>query len=290
MAKVAFIGLGVMGFPMAGHLSQKGGHDVTVYNRTAAKAADWAAKFGGATGATPAEAAKDADFVFTCVGNDDDLRSVTTGENGVLSSMKAGAILIDNTTASAEVARELDAAAKEKGIHFIDAPVSGGQAGAENGVLTVMCGGDPEIFDKAKPVIDAYARMVGLMGPVGSGQLTKMMNQICIAGIVQGLSEAIHFGKQSGLDIEKVVDVISKGAAGSWQMENRHKTMDQGKYDFGFAVDWMRKDLDIVLTEARRNGAKLPLTALVDQFYGDVQAMGGNRWDTSSLLARLERK
>lgn len=290
MAKVAFIGLGVMGFPMAGHLKQKGGHDVTVYNRTAAKAADWAAKFGGATGATPAEAAKDADFVFTCVGNDDDLRSVTTGENGVLSSMKAGAILIDNTTASAEVARELDAAAKERGVHFIDAPVSGGQAGAENGVLTVMCGGEQAIFDKAKPVIDAYARMVGLMGPVGSGQLTKMMNQICIAGIVQGLSEAIHFGKQSGLNIETVVDVISKGAAGSWQMENRHKTMDQGKYDFGFAVDWMRKDLDIVLTEARRNGAKLPLTALVDQFYGDVQAMGGNRWDTSSLLARLERK
>ncbi|MGA1830462.1 NAD(P)-dependent oxidoreductase [Rhizobium wenxiniae] len=290
MAKVAFIGLGVMGFPMAGHLKQKGGHDVAVYNRTAAKAADWAAKFGGTTGATPAEAAKDADFVFTCVGNDDDLRSVTTGENGVLSSMKPGAILIDNTTASAEVARELDAAAKERGVHFIDAPVSGGQAGAENGVLTVMCGGEKATFDKAKPVIDAYARMVGLMGPVGSGQLTKMMNQICIAGIVQGLSEAIHFGKQSGLDIETVVDVISKGAAGSWQMENRHKTMDQGKYDFGFAVDWMRKDLDIVLTEARRNGAKLPLTALVDQFYGDVQAMGGNRWDTSSLLARLERK
>jgi 3-hydroxyisobutyrate dehydrogenase-like beta-hydroxyacid dehydrogenase len=290
MAKVAFIGLGVMGFPMAGHLKQKGGHDVSVYNRTAATAADWAAKFGGTTGATPAEAAKDADFVFTCVGNDDDLRSVTTGENGVLSAMKSGAILIDNTTASAEVARELDAAAKERGVHFIDAPVSGGQAGAENGVLTVMCGGDQAVFDKAKPVIDAYARMVGLMGPVGSGQLTKMMNQICIAGIVQGLSEAIHFGKQSGLDIETVVDVISKGAAGSWQMENRHKTMDQGKYDFGFAVDWMRKDLDIVLTEARRNGAKLPLTALVDQFYGDVQAMGGNRWDTSSLLARLERK
>jgi 3-hydroxyisobutyrate dehydrogenase-like beta-hydroxyacid dehydrogenase len=290
MAKVAFIGLGVMGFPMAGHLKQKGGHDVSVYNRTAAKAADWAAKFGGTTGATPAEAAKDADFVFTCVGNDDDLRSVTTGENGVLSTMKPGAILIDNTTASAEVARQLDAAAKARGVHFIDAPVSGGQAGAENGVLTVMCGGDQAVFDKARPVIDAYARMVGLMGPVGSGQLTKMMNQICIAGIVQGLSEAIHFGKQSGLDIETVIDVISKGAAGSWQMENRHKTMDQGKYDFGFAVDWMRKDLDIVLTEARRNGAKLPLTALVDQFYGDVQAMGGNRWDTSSLLARLERK
>jgi 3-hydroxyisobutyrate dehydrogenase/2-hydroxy-3-oxopropionate reductase len=290
MAKVAFIGLGVMGFPMAGHLKEKGGHDVTVYNRTASKAADWAAKFGGATGATPADAAKDADFVFVCVGNDDDLRQVTTGENGVLSGMKSGAILIDNTTASAEVARELETAASEKGIGFIDAPVSGGQAGAEGGVLTVMCGGDQKTFDTAKPVIEAYARMVGLMGPVGSGQLTKMMNQICIAGVVQGLAEAVHFGKQAGLDIETVVGVISKGAAGSWQMENRHKTMDQGKYDFGFAVDWMRKDLDIVLTEARRNGANLPLTALVDQFYGEVQAMGGKRWDTSSLLARLERK
>jgi 3-hydroxyisobutyrate dehydrogenase-like beta-hydroxyacid dehydrogenase len=290
MAKVAFIGLGVMGFPMAGHLKEKGGHDVTVYNRTASKAAEWAKKFGGATGATPAEAAKDADFVFICVGNDDDLRQVTTGENGVLSGMKSGAILIDNTTASAEVARELETAASEQGIGFIDAPVSGGQAGAEGGVLTVMCGGDQETFDKAKPVIEAYARMVGLMGPVGSGQLTKMMNQICIAGVVQGLAEAVHFGKQAGLDIETVVGVISKGAAGSWQMENRHKTMDQGKYDFGFAVDWMRKDLDIVLTEARRNGANLPMTALVDQFYAEVQAMGGKRWDTSSLLARLERK
>ncbi|RYE64127.1 MAG: NAD(P)-dependent oxidoreductase [Rhizobiaceae bacterium] len=290
MAKVAFIGLGVMGFPMAGHLKEKGGHDVTVYNRTASKAAEWAKKFGGATGATPAEAAKDADFVFICVGNDDDLRQVTTGENGVLSGMKSGAILIDNTTASAEVARELETAAIEKGIGFIDAPVSGGQAGAEGGVLTVMCGGDQKTFDTAKPVIEAYARMVGLMGPVGSGQLTKMMNQICIAGVVQGLAEAVHFGKQAGLDIETVVGVISKGAAGSWQMENRHKTMDQGKYDFGFAVDWMRKDLDIVLTEARRNGANLPMTALVDQFYAEVQAMGGKRWDTSSLLARLERK
>ncbi|KQQ72713.1 oxidoreductase [Rhizobium sp. Leaf321] len=290
MAKVAFIGLGVMGFPMAGHLKEKGGHDVTVYNRTASKAAEWAKKFGGATGATPAEAAKDADFVFICVGNDDDLRQVTTGQDGVLSGMKSGAILIDNTTASAEVARELETAAIEKGIGFIDAPVSGGQAGAEGGVLTVMCGGDQKTFDTAKPVIEAYARMVGLMGPVGSGQLTKMMNQICIAGVVQGLAEAVHFGKQAGLDIETVVGVISKGAAGSWQMENRHKTMDQGKYDFGFAVDWMRKDLDIVLTEARRNGANLPMTALVDQFYAEVQAMGGKRWDTSSLLARLERK
>eukprot|EP00913_Durusdinium_trenchii_P008251 g7748.t1 len=246
--------------------------------------------FIGRSAATPAEAVRDADFVFTCVGNDDDLRSVTTGEAGALAGMKAGAVLVDNTTASAEVARELAAAAALKGVGFIDAPVSGGQAGAENGVLTVMCGGDQHVFDSAKPVIESYARMVGLMGPVGSGQLTKMMNQICIAGVVQGLAEAIHFGKQAGLDIEKVVDVISKGAAGSWQMENRHKTMNQDKYDFGFAVDWMRKDLDIVLTEARRNGATLPLTALVDQFYADVQAMGGNRWDTSSLLARLQRK
>ncbi|CCM75905.1 NAD(P)-dependent oxidoreductase [Rhizobium mesoamericanum] len=289
MAKVAFIGLGVMGFPMAGHLKVKGGHDVTVYNRTASKAVAWAEKFGGKSAPTPADAAKSADFVFTCVGNDDDLRSVTTGKNGVFETMKPGAILVDNTTASAEVARELDAAAKGKGCGFIDAPVSGGQAGAENGVLTVMCGGDETTFDKTKPVIDAYARMVGLMGPAGAGQLTKMINQICIAGVVQGLAEGIHFGKRAGLDIEKVVEVISKGAAGSWQMENRHKTMNEGRYDFGFAIDWMRKDLGIVLSEARRNGAKLPVTALVDQFYGDVQTMGGNRWDTSSLLARLEK-
>jgi 3-hydroxyisobutyrate dehydrogenase/2-hydroxy-3-oxopropionate reductase len=235
------------------------------------------------------DAARDADFVFTCVGNDDDLRSVTTGELGAISGMRAGAILIDNTTASAEMARELDAAARARGCAFIDAPVSGGQAGAENGVLTVMCGGDAEIFEKAKPVIDAYARMVGLMGPAGAGQLTKMVNQICIAGLVQGLAEGVHFAKRAGLDVEKVIEVISKGAAGSWQMENRHKTMNQGKYDFGFAIDWMRKDLAICLSEARRNGAKLPVAALVDQFYGDVQAMGGNRWDTSSLLARLEK-
>lgn len=290
MAKVTFIGLGVMGYPMAGYLKTKGGHEVTVYNRTAAKAEAWVKQYGGTSAATPAAAAEGADFVFTCVGNDDDLRSVTTGPDGAISTMKAGAILIDNTTASAEVARELDEATKAKGCHFIDAPVSGGQAGAENGVLTVMCGGDPAIFEKAKPVIDAFARMVGLMGPAGAGQLTKMVNQICIAGLVQGLAEGIHFGQQAGLDIEKVVDVISKGAAGSWQMENRHKTMNVGKYDFGFAVDWMRKDLGIVLNEARRNGAKLPVTALVDQFYGDVQAMGGNRWDTSSLLARLSKK
>lgn len=289
MAKVAFIGLGVMGYPMAGHLKVKGGHEVTVYNRTAAKAEAWVKQYGGAMAETPAKAAEGADFVFTCVGNDDDLRSVTTAENGVFSGMKAGAILIDNTTASAEVARELYQAATEKGLGFIDAPVSGGQAGAENGVLTVMCGGDEAVFDKARPVIDAYARMVGLMGPAGAGQLTKMVNQICIAGLVQGLSEGIHFGKKAGLDIEKVIEVISKGAAGSWQMENRHKTMNIGKYDFGFAVDWMRKDLDIVLTEARRNGANLPVTALVDQFYGEVQKLGGKRWDTSSLLARLEK-
>ncbi|MCA1405225.1 NAD(P)-dependent oxidoreductase [Ensifer sp. IC3342] len=289
MAKVAFIGLGVMGYPMAGHLRVRGGHELTVYNRTAEKAQKWATEFGGRTAATPAEAADGQDFVFTCVGNDDDLRSVTTGKDGAFETIKPGAVFIDNTTASAEVARELYGAARAKSAHFIDAPVSGGQAGAENGVLTVMCGGDEDVFDRAKPVIDAYARMVGLMGPAGAGQLTKMINQICIAGLVQGLAEGIHFGKKAGLDIEKVIDVISKGAAGSWQMENRHKTMNAGKYDFGFAVDWMRKDLDIVLAEARRNGAKLPVTALVDQFYADIQALGGNRWDTSSLLARLEK-
>ena len=290
MAKVAFIGLGVMGYPMAGHLKVKGGHEVTVYNRTFAKAEKWVAEFGGTAAKTPAEAAAGAEFVFTCVGNDDDLRSVTVADDGALAGMKAGAILIDNTTASAEVARELDSAAKDKGCGFIDAPVSGGQAGAENGVLTVMCGGDAATFEKARPVIDAYARMVGLMGPAGAGQFTKMVNQICIAGLVQGLAEGIHFGKKAGLDIEAVIEVISKGAAGSWQMENRHKTMNAGKYDYGFAVDWMRKDLGIILSEARNNGAKLPVTALVDQFYGDVQEMGGKRWDTSSLLARLERK
>lgn len=290
MANVAFIGLGVMGYPMAGHLKVKGGHAVTVFNRTSAKAEKWATQYGGTAAPTPAEAAREADFVFVCVGNDDDLRQVTTGKDGALQGMKAGAILIDNTTASAEVARELYEAAKARGCAFIDAPVSGGQAGAENGALTVMCGGDEADFEKARPVIEAYARMVGLMGAAGAGQLTKMINQICIAGLVQGLAEGIHFGKRAGLDIEKVVEVISKGAAGSWQMENRHKTMNEGRYDFGFAVDWMRKDLGIVLAEARRNGAKLPVTAVVDQFYGDVQDMGGNRWDTSSLLARLERK
>jgi len=290
MAKVAFIGLGVMGYPMAAHLKAKGGHAVTVYNRTAAKAEAWVKQHGGASAATPAEAARDADFVFTCVGNDDDLRSVTTGETGVLSGMKSGAILIDNTTASADVARELFAAAQAKNIDFLDAPVSGGQAGAENGVLTVMCGGEEAVFERAKPVIEAYAKMIGLIGPSGAGQLTKMINQICIAGVVQGLAEGIHFGKRAGLDIDKVIEVISKGAAGSWQMENRFKTMNAETYEFGFAVDWMRKDLGMVLSEARSNGARLPLTALVDQFYGDVQAAGGSRWDTSSLLSRLEKK
>ncbi|MER8834889.1 NAD(P)-dependent oxidoreductase [Mesorhizobium sp. M0045] len=289
MASVAFLGLGVMGHPMAGHLKNKGGHDVTVYNRTRAKAEQWVAQYGGSLAATPAEAAEGKDFVFSCVGNDDDLRSVTTDAGGAFNSMMKGAIFIDNTTASAEVARELAQQAQALGCSFLDAPVSGGQAGAENGMLTVMVGGEPDAFDRAKPVIDAYARMVGLMGPAGAGQLTKMINQICIAGLVQGLAEGIHFGKKAGLDIEKVIEVISKGAAGSWQMENRHKTMNAGKYDFGFAVDWMRKDLGICLAEADRNGAKLPVTALVDQFYKDVQAMGGKRWDTSSLLARLEK-
>jgi 3-hydroxyisobutyrate dehydrogenase len=289
MASVAFIGLGVMGYPMAGHLRRKGGHDVTVYNRTKARAEKWVAEHGGALADTPGEAAAGKDFVFSCVGNDDDLRQVTIGDDGAFKGMKKGAIFIDNTTASASVARELAEAAAAGGFGFLDAPVSGGQAGAQNGVLTVMVGGAEGDFARAKPVIESYARMVGLMGPAGAGQLTKMVNQICIAGLVQGLAEGIHFAKQAELDVEKVIEVISKGAAGSWQMENRHKTMIAGKYDFGFAVDWMRKDLDICLEEADRNGAKLPVTALVDQFYKDVQAMGGRRWDTSSLLARLEK-
>jgi 3-hydroxyisobutyrate dehydrogenase len=289
MASVAFIGLGVMGYPMAGHLAKKGGHDVTVYNRTTARAEKWVDTFGGALAKTPREAAAGKDFVFSCVGNDDDLRQVTIGDHGAFSGMKKGAIFIDNTTASAAVARELAEKADAGGFGFLDAPVSGGQAGAENGMLTVMVGGSEDHFSRAKPVIEAYARMVGLMGPSGAGQLTKMVNQICIAGLLQGLSEGIHFAKKAGLDVEKVVEVISKGAAGSWQMENRHKTMNAGKYDFGFAVDWMRKDLGICLTEADRNGARLPVSALIDQFYKEVQAMGGKRWDTSSLLARLER-
>jgi 3-hydroxyisobutyrate dehydrogenase len=287
MTKVAFLGLGVMGYPMAGHLKAKG-HDVTIYNRNPTKAQAWVAQHGGASAATPADAAKGQEIVFACVGNDDDLRSVTLGENGAFSGIEKGAIFVDHTTASAGVARELDAAATAGGFGFIDAPVSGGQAGAENGVLTVMCGGDAAVYARAEPVIGSFARMCKLMGPAGSGQLTKMVNQICIAGLVQGLSEGVHFAKRAGLDVEAMLEVISKGAAGSWQMENRGKTMNAGKFDFGFAVDWMRKDLGIVLDEARRNGAQLPVTALVDQFYAEVQKMGGRRWDTSSLIARLE--
>ncbi|PLW76778.1 NAD(P)-dependent oxidoreductase [Cohaesibacter celericrescens] len=290
MAKVAFLGLGVMGYPMAAHLKNQGGHDVTVYNRTSTKAESWVAEHGGAFAKTPAEAAKDADFVFCCVGNDDDLRDVTIGDEGAFATMQTGSIFIDNTTASAKAARELYEVAKVQGLGFIDAPVSGGQAGAENGNLTVMCGGDEDVFAKAKPVIAAFAHMVGLMGPSGAGQLTKMVNQICIAGLVQGLSEGVHFAKQAGLDVGAVIDVISKGAAGSWQMENRASTMAKGEFEFGFAVDWMRKDLSIVLDEARSNQARLPVTATVDQFYAQVQAMGGNRWDTSSLVALLDRK
>ncbi|MGX1099336.1 NAD(P)-dependent oxidoreductase [Amorphus sp. MBR-141] len=290
MAKVAFIGLGVMGYPMAGHLKTRGGHDLTVYNRTAAKAEKWVAAFGGTAAPTPMEAADGADFVFICVGNDDDLREVTLGDDGCFQGMKDGTVVIDNTTASAEIARELAAEADRRGCAFLDAPVSGGQAGAENGALTVMVGGDADVFARARPVIDAYAKMVGHMGAAGAGQLTKMVNQICIAGLVQGLSEAINFAGKADLDVEKVIGVISKGAAQSWQMENRWQTMRDGTFDFGFAVDWMRKDLAICLAEANRNGAQLPVTALVDQFYGDVQAMGGKRWDTSSLIARLDRK
>ncbi|MFO1114681.1 MAG: NAD(P)-dependent oxidoreductase [Beijerinckiaceae bacterium] len=289
MTKVAFLGLGVMGFPMAGHLKTKGGCDVTVYNRSASKAKSWVDKFGGASAATPREAARDCDFVFACVGNDDDLRSVVLGPDGAFAGMKKGAIFVDNTTASAEVARELHAQAGKLGLHFIDAPVSGGQAGAENGALTVMCGGNEAPYKQAEPVIMAFAKACRLMGASGAGQLTKMVNQICIAGLVQGLSEGLHFAQKAGLDGEAVVAVISKGAAQSWQMENRFKTMLDGKFDFGFAVDWMRKDLSIVLDEARNNGANLPVTALVDQFYSEVQKMGGKRWDTSSLIARLNR-
>ena len=289
MAKVAFLGLGVMGYPMAGHLKAKGGHDVTVYNRTGAKTDKWVAQFGGKSAATPKQAAEGQDFVMCCVGNDDDLRQVTLGSDGAFASMKKGAVFVDHTTASAEIARDLYRAGKAAGFDVIDAPVSGGQAGAENGVLTVMCGGDAAAFDRAKPVIDSYARACNLMGAPGSGQLAKMVNQICIAGLVQGLSEGLHFAKKAGLDVEKLIATISKGAAQSWQMENRYKTMTDGKFDFGFAVDWMRKDLGICIAEARRNGAHLPVTALVDQFYSEVQAMGGKRWDTSSLIARLDR-
>ena len=283
---VAFLGLGVMGDPMAGHLAAAG-HRVTVYNRTAAKAADWVARNGGKSARTPAEAARGAELVFACVGNDDDLRSVTTGADGAFAGMKKGAIFVDHTTASAAVARELAAAAAAKGLGFIDAPVSGGNVGATNGALTVMCGGDPTAFASAKPVAMAFAKAMTLLGPSGSGQLAKMVNQVAIAGLVQGLSEAIAFGDRAGLDMKAVLEVIGKGAAQSWQMDNRGPTMIDNKFDFGFAVDWMRKDLGIALEEARRNGARLPVTALVDQFYAEVQAAGGNRLDTSSLIKRL---
>ena len=287
---VAFLGLGVMGYPMAGHLA-RAGHAVTVYNRSAAKAQAWTKEFADSAAprhaATPREAAQGAQIVFCCVGNDDDLRSVVLGANGALAGMAPGTVLVDHTTASANVARELHDAAKHLGIHFIDAPVSGGQAGAQNGLLTVMCGGAPEVFERVKPVAMAFSRAFTLMGASGAGQLTKMVNQIAIAGLVQGLSEAVAFGQRAGLDMNLVLDVIGKGAAQSWQMDNRGKTMVADKFDFGFAVDWMRKDLGLVLDEAKRNGARLPVTALVDQFYADVQQMGGNRLDTSSLIKRL---
>ncbi len=286
MTKVAFIGLGVMGYPMAGHLAA-GGHELTVYNRTAAKAEAWVAEHGGNSAPTPRAAAEGAEMAFSCVGNDDDLRSVTLGDDGVLAGLAAGSIYIDNTTASAGVARELFAAGKERGIDVIDAPVSGGQAGAENGALTVMCGGEEDAFARANPVIDCYARSCQLMGPSGAGQLTKMVNQICIAGLVQGLSEGMNFGIKAGLDMDKVIAVISKGAAQSWQMDNRAETMCKDEFEFGFAVDWMRKDLGMCFEEARANGARLPVAALVDQFYAQVQARGGCRWDTSSLMHLL---
>jgi 3-hydroxyisobutyrate dehydrogenase len=289
MAKVAFVGLGVMGYPMAGHLKNKGGHDVTVYNRTAAKAQKWVAQYGGKSAPTPKAAAEGQEFVMTCVGNDNDLREVMLGKDGVFAGTQKGAVVVDHTTASAAIARELHGEAKTRGFDFVDAPVSGGQAGAENGALTVMCGGEAGPFGRAEKVIAAYARACNLLGGSSSGQLAKMVNQICIAGAVQGLAEGLHFAQKAGLDIEKLIATISKGAAQSWQMENRYKTMAAGKFDFGFAVDWMRKDLGICLDEARRNGAHLPVSALVDQFYSEVQKMGGKRWDTSSLIAILNR-
>jgi 3-hydroxyisobutyrate dehydrogenase len=286
MAKVAFLGLGVMGYPMAGHLA-KAGHDVTVYNRTPTKADAWVTEHGGAAAATPAQAAKGVDFVMCCVGNDDDLRAVCIGEDGAFSTMSKGAVFVDHTTVSAKVTRELYAAAADVGLSFVDAPISGGQAGAENGVLSVMCGGDADVYGCAAPIIDAYARVCRRIGDSGAGQMTKMCNQIAIAGLVQGLSEALHFAEKAGLDGRAVVEVISQGAAGSWQMQNRYETMIDGEFEHGFAVDWMRKDLGICLETAEEIGAALPVTALVDQFYKDVQNMGGNRWDTSSLLKRL---
>ncbi len=288
MAKTAFIGLGVMGYPMAGHVKAKG-HEVVAYNRTAAKAEKWTAEHKGKSAKTPREAAAGAEFVFTCVGNDDDLRSVVLGADGAFAGMSKGAVLIDHTTASADVARHLHAEGKKRGLEFIDAPVSGGQAGAEKGILTVMCGGDAAAFARAKPVIDSFARAAMLLGGSGAGQLTKMVNQICIAGLLQGLAEGLSFGQRAGLDVAQVVAVIGKGAAQSWQMDNRAATMAQGKFDFGFAVDWMRKDLGIALAEAKRNGARLPVAAMVDQFYGAIQARGGNRWDTSSLIHLLQK-
>jgi 3-hydroxyisobutyrate dehydrogenase len=286
--RVAFLGLGVMGHPMAGHLA-RAGHDVTVFNRTASKAAAWVTEYGGQSATTPKAAAAGAEFVFACVGNDDDLRAVTIGADGAFHGMAKGAVLVDHTTASAAIARELHAAAQTHGLHFIDAPVSGGQAGAVNGALTVMCGGDSAPFEAMKPVAMNFAKAVTLVGASGAGQLAKMVNQVAIAGLVQGLAEAIAFGQRAGLDMPQVLDVIGKGAAQSWQMDNRGKTMVQDKFDFGFAVDWMRKDLGLVLDEARRNGAQMPVTALVDQFYAEVQALGGQRWDTSSLMRRLKR-
>ena len=287
--KVSFIGLGVMGYPMAGYIS-KAGHNVTVYNRTKSKAENWIKEHKGKMAETPEEAAKDSDFVFTCVGNDNDLKEVAIGKKGIFNTIKKGSVYIDNTTASAKVAKELYAHAKAHGFGFLDAPVSGGQAGAENGALTVMVGGDKEVFEKAKPIIDCYSKKVQLLGASGSGQLAKMVNQICIAGLVQGLSEAINFGSNAGLKMEDVIEVISKGAAQSWQMENRHKTMIDDKFEFGFAVDWMRKDLRIALDEAKKNNSPLPITKIVDGYYEEIQKMGGNRWDTSSLIRRFRKK
>jgi 3-hydroxyisobutyrate dehydrogenase-like beta-hydroxyacid dehydrogenase len=289
MAKVAWIGLGVMGYPMAGHIRRKGGHDLTVFNRNGAKAEAWVKEYGGSTAPTPQDAAADADFVFCCVGNDNDLRDVTLGAKGAFNSVRKGAVFIDNTTASASIARELYATAKGKGFAFLDAPVSGGQAGAQNGVLTVMIGGDAAPFEQAKPIIDNYARMATLIGPAGAGQLTKMVNQIIVAVTVQGVSEGLAFAQRAGLDIPKVMETISKGAAQSWQMDNRWKTMNENKFDFGFAVDWMRKDLGIIMDEAKRNGAIIEIAKIIDGYYAEVQKMGGKRWDTSALIARLNK-
>ena len=288
MSKVSFIGLGVMGYPMAGHIS-KGGHEVTVFNRTISKAEKWIKDYKGKLAKTPKEAANDADFIFTCVGNDNDLKEVTLGENGLFKSAKKNCVYIDNTTASAEIARELYKGAKKNGFDFLDAPVSGGQAGAENGALTVMIGGDDNAYKKAAPIINCYSKKMKLLGPAGNGQLAKMVNQICIAGLVQGLSEAINFGLNAKLNMEEVIDTISKGAAQSWQMENRYKTMIEDKFDYGFAVDWMRKDLKIAMDEAKRNNSPLPITKIIDEYYGEVQKMGGNRWDTSSLIKRFRK-